>query len=365
MFSSNNKISLRQLQVLIFINGFSSVFLLLSKFLAKTSRNFGVILILLLGLFISFFVSFCINIFEKYKKENFKDMIIDVFGKYLGNIICFIMSLKLILSSALMLRIFCEFIRETTLSKTHISITAGIIIIICIYSYKNNIENFARVSEIIFITVFFPILLVFSSAIINTDYTNILPLFEIDKVGIFQGLAISSCIFFGIENIFINYSYINKNKYMNNKNISISKSVFVALIFLTICSTISYFFTVTRFGVETTAFKLFPMIVMLDTVEIPGAFIERQLLFVLWAVIGFIFVFVNSGFISMYSILNIRNKVIQYFLGIFVVIICILPKNIIQTIKLFFNVNILGSLLFGIILPFIIVLYCILKRREK
>lgn len=358
MFSSNNKISVRQIQVLIFISGFASCFTVLPRFLANTGGNSGFIIIALTSIIVSLFVAFCLNAFEKSKKGNFKNIVESLFGKYLGNIIYFLMTIKILVSGGLMLRILCEVIRETTLFKTHISLTGGIIIILCLYSLKGGIEGFGRLGEIIFITAFIPILIIFAPAVTDTDYTNILPIIDVKNQNIVQGFIVSLCIFFGIENIFMEYSFVNKIK--NIKNV---RSIVISILFLGICSSIVYFFTITRFGAETASSKLFPVIIMLDTVEIPGAFIERQFIFVIWAVIASAFVFINSAFI--FGMTFNKNKFFKIIYSIIIFTFCFIPSNITKTLQWFYIVNIFGGIVFGVLLPFILAIYCIIDRRKE
>lgn len=349
MFSSNNRISIRQMQILMIVNSFACIFTVLPKFLAGTAGNIGFILILLSGLIVGLFVSFCLGMIERCNKNTFKETVESIFGKKTGDFIYFLMTIKMLVSGGLMLRIFCEVIRETILFKTHVSITAFILLLCCIYAHKGGMEGFARTSEILFIIGFIPLVAVFFWAIADTNYTNILPIFDFRNQNILYGFIISLSVFFGIENIFVNYSYVNKNHR--------PKDVFITIIFISICASVAYFFTVARFGYITSASKLFPLITMLDTIEIPGAFIERQFIFVIWSVMASVFVFVNSA-LNFSKTFN-RSRKMAIFSLIIVYFSCMLPSEILNTFEIFFIINIFGGIVFSIILPFIMALYCI------
>ncbi len=355
MFSSNNKISVRQLQVFIILNGIAVALTLLPRFLANTVGNFGFLMILISGVLVAFFVSAVLSIFNRVGERDFKGVIEYAFGEKVGKVLCFIISLKMVVSGGFMLRILCEVIRETALFKTHISITALIIIGLCVYGLKGGVEGFSRLCEVIFITSLVPILIVFISAIKDTDYTNILPIFDFRDSSLLYGFIVSLSVFFGVENVFFQYSYVNRKRG--------TASVFLAILALSICASVSYFFTVTRFGHITTGLRTFPTITMLDTIEIAGAFIERQFVFVIWAVISSSFVFINSSLVFSQGVK--RDLKSTVFFSVILFATCLLPTSLSQALSWFFGVNIFGGVFSVIILPLILCGYILLKGGRE
>ena len=121
MFSQNEKISKRQLELLIILNCFSSGVLRLPTMAAKQSGYYGVVSVAI-GLFIALVISLlvsraCKNMVGKRLKEVFRFRVV-------GFILSGVFLLRLLLGAGIELRIFSEIIGIYLLNSTSPAIVA-------------------------------------------------------------------------------------------------------------------------------------------------------------------------------------------------------------------------------------------------
>ena len=160
--------------------------------------------------------------------------------------------------------------------------------------------------------------------------------------------------FSGIEFIFLVYPYIKEKNKIQRASL---KSVLIVGILMTFTSII----TIARFGKYDIAHQMWPVLEMMDTIDLPGSFIERQEALIMTFWIISIFMIVNAG---MFFSSLIFKDIVK--IGTHTIFICIctpiiyfisfLPKNIAQVYKIMDIFNFTFGTAYLIVIPLLLFL---------
>lgn len=332
MFSNNNFISLRQLQVLLILDIFGMGITILPRRVTEIAGQDGWFLIIV-GLI---FALICVGIINKvarlYPNDNFVEYSCKILGKPLGILVSIGFIIKIILNVAFDIRIFGEIIKEEILSNTPFWVIALIILIIGSYAASKGFEVRGRISEILCFVVFIPLIFVFLIAIFEIDFTNLKPVFQnINIKNSLQGGYYTFFYFSGIEFLLLSYPYLKEKKKVMKA--TLSATALIGIIIL-IISTL----TIARFGKNDIVHQMWPVLEIMDTIDLPGSFIERQDALIMSFWIISIFMIINSGmFFSSLIFKNIVNKgkhSIYIVICLFIIFaISFFPKNISEIYK--------------------------------
>lgn len=355
MFSNNNFISLRQLQVLLILDIFGMGITILPRRVTEIAGQDGWFLILV-GLVFALVCLWIINCVARlYPNDNFVEYSCKILGKPLGLIVSCGFILKIILNLAFDVRIFGEIIKETILFNTPFWVIAFIMLLIGSYAGSKGFETRARISEILVFVVFIPLIFVFSIALFDTDFTNLKPVFEnITLDTSIKGGYYTFFYFSGIEFILLSYPYLkDKSKIMKSTLLATTLAGIIILLISTL--------TIARFGKYDIVHQMWPVLEIMDTINLPGSFIERQDALIMSFWIISIFMIVTSG--TLFSSLIFKNVVkkgthTMYIVICFVIVFTIsfLPNNIAEIYKYMDLVYIIFGTAYLFVIPLIMLI---------
>lgn len=352
MFSNNNFISLRQLQVLLILDIFGMGITILPRKVTEIAGQDGWFLIFI-GLILALICVWLINsVARLYPNDNFVEYSCKILGKPLGILVSCGFIIKIILNIAFDIRIFGEIIKEEVLFNTPFWVIALIMLIIGSYAASKGFEVRARISEILVFVVFIPLIFVFFIAIFDIDFTNLKPVFEnINLNTSIRGGYYTFFYFSGIEFLLLSYPYLKEKKKIMKA--TICATTLVGLIILLIST-----LTIARFGKYDIVHQMWPVLEIMDTIDLPGSFIERQDALIMSFWIISIFMIINSGmFFSSLIFKNIVNKGshTMYIIICLCIIFAIsfLPQNIAQIYKYMDLVYIIFGTAYLFIIPLI------------
>lgn len=362
MFANNGLISTRQLNMLLILYIFAKSITTLPKKVAEMGGHNGWVLILIATVFAIICLYFINFICKLNPNLSFFDNICKIIGRPLAIIICIGFLIKILIGTAFEVRLFCEVLKELILFNTPIGIVAISMILVGGYMASKGYEARGRMSELLIFIVFIPLIFVCLVTIFDVDFNNLRPIFrEISSTQVIEGGFSTLFYFSGIEFIFFVYPYVN-----DGEKKKIQKNTISSLILVGIIITLISILTIARFGVKDLTHQMWAVLEMMDTLDIPGSFIERQdsLIMLFWIVA--IFVIINTGiFFSSIMAKDIlkKGKHINY-IWVFMVIIYILsfmPKNISKVYEFFNIYNYTFELFYILILP--VMLFIIAKIR--
>lgn len=362
MFSNNNFISLKQLKLLLILDIFGMGITTLPRKLAEYGGQNG-FLILIISLSMAFICLFIINkLASLFPNESFYSYTSKIVGKYLAFLISLLFVLKIIISVSFELRIFSEILKEIMLFNTPFWVTSLTMLFLSGYMASKGYETRGRIAEILIYIVFIPLGFVFFVSIFDVDFSNLKPfLKEIDFKKMLNGSIYTLFNFSALEFILLVYPYL-KNKDKNQiKNTTKNGLLFVGIILLLIS-----IITIARFGKYDIIHQMWPVLEMMDTIDLPGSFIERQDAFIMTFWIISIFMIVNSSVFFSSLILKDTIKKGTHTMYICLIIpiiylISLIPKNIGEI----YNLMDIFHKYFGILYLFLIPLILLIVAKVR
>ena len=335
-----------------------------SQTMGKILGSNGIFLTIVYGLIYMILVGM---IYKTFKINEFKPLEFifeDIFGKFIGRILLFLISLFIIFFISIQLRIFIDSIKIYIFSNISSEFMVIITLFVCYYVVRKDDKVLSGLNEIIF--TFLMIFCLISLFIVfkNIDLTNILPIRLSESSSYLNGFFVSNTYFIGGSILYYIFpKYDSKIK----KNIHISyKAVLFSFLFL---ATI-FFVCISVIDLKQTIKSAWPIILAFTSVDIPGGFIERiDGIIISIAILFFIINFINLYFYSSY--LNSKSLGLNKYKFsslIFIPVIYIftlLPQNL-KDIEFMFNKIIFPiSIVISLFVPIILFVLSYVKSKLK
>jgi len=160
-------------------------------------------------------------------------------------------------------------------------VVGGVMLAACAYAAAKGFETRARVAEVLFALMILPFLFMFIVAIMDADFSNLQPMLVTDARALVYGSIRLGFILTGLECLLLVSPYVPREKNLGRAvagALGIAGLIIIAITAITIASLGQ--------GVEN---EPWPVIRMMDVMNLPGAFIERQeaLMFGFWIITAF------------------------------------------------------------------------------
>lgn len=360
MIFANDKISLRQMQILIILDAFSTGMILLPRRLALLGNQDGYIIIILTTFIAMFYMYLIMSVGKMFPNDNFVNYTSRVLSKPISYLISLGFVLKIIINLTSELRLYSEVINDSLLFKTPIIFISISMLIVSIYCASKGIETRARISEILIIIVFGFMILVTALLLFKANFSNLKPFFKIEPKKLLLGSVKSINAFIGIEYGLLIYPFLRDKKNARRSAIS---AVFVQGLILTLVTILC----ITRFEFFNLQRQLYPVLELINTIELPGTFIERQDSFVISFWIIGVFTTISAGLFFASILLKDMFKKGTHLNYIFICasIILFLSTTTDTIAEVFFtieNISLALNLFYSFIFPTIII--CCAKARK-
>jgi len=270
-FSSNNKISLRQLQALLLLEIFGFGVTSLPRRVAEHAAQDGWLSVVAAALFIVGIAAAMAAVTRRFTGQglSFYALSCKVLGRPLGVAVTIIICARLVAMASLNLRIFAEITRQTMLPQTPFPVIFAAMLLLAAYGASKGIESRARVAEVLILLVFVPLIIVFAASSRQIDFTNLAPVLDAPIRDILSGSFSALFAFSGIEALLIIGPFLSRPK-------GLVKSSTQAVGIIGICMIAITAITIARFGPVNIVHQMWPVIKMMDTASLPGAIIDRQ-----------------------------------------------------------------------------------------
>ena len=288
MFSANDKISLRQLQVLIMLDIFGTGVIVLPRRAADFAGADGWIAVSVsaaLAMVCTFWLCRLIRLFPG-------KTFLDYAGTLVSRPVAYALSLgliaKILIGLICELRLFGEIVKVILLYNTPLAVIILGLLVISAYAAAKGIETRARIGQIIIWLIFIPLVFVLVLVSADVDFTNLLPIGEAAPVQIVRGGFYCLSAFSGLEAILLISPYLKRHKRVTSRSV-----VAVAISGVLLCAIT--LITISRFGSIDIIGHEWPVLEMMDAIDLPGTFIERQeaIIMSLWMLSSF--ATVNAG----------------------------------------------------------------------
>ncbi len=362
MFSENNRISNRQLQALLILDVFGTGIAALPSITARFALQNGWICVIV-GTFIALIFILLMNVIaSRYAHLTFPEYTAKIIGKPLAVVLSGVFVFKIIVTTALELRFFGEIVRQALLFDTPFFVICAALLLIAGFTASKGYETRARLAELLIVAMLVPLLLVFAVSATQADYSNLLPIGHVSMDGLFAGGYQTAFAFTGFEFTLLAYPYLRNPKATTKR---VMQAGAATGIFMAIITAI----TIARFGGASTARLIWPVIDMMDTINLPGSVLERQGALVMSFWIISVFSIVSAGlFFSSLLLRDItrRGKHTLYIVIVMglIFIATTLPRNVAMAFEWLWLINSTLGLFYLLILPALLLLISSLRGHR-
>lgn len=274
--------------------------------------------------------------------------------KRFGNFFCLCMAvffyLKQIIIGGLMLRVFSEIIKANFFDSSVMWISF-VFLAFCVYSTSIDFQRCGRLSEILLLFFIVPVIFVLIIGLLNGSVENVKPVMVENHIGVVKGGFLLSLFFVPLEFLLLSAENINIRR--------LDKVVIQSLIFSTIILSSLIFVLLARFGAEDVRGQVFPVLEMIYSIELPGAFVERlEVVVITFIMIGMFFVIHSFMFFSAKIIDNLadvgQNCFTVVFSALFMYDVASMPLDVTYAIDSLFTVIKYSGIFSLVVLPLVL-----------
>jgi len=288
MLADNGKITMRQLQILIILSAMGTGIIVLPRRVAEYAGQDGwliVVGLVCVAVLIGLLISASVSAATKHKPgAGFIEFTSHLLTRPVAYVIGIALWLKIVFAAGLELRIFMEITQGIMLPQTPITAVSITLLLVCAYAAAKGMETRARVAEILLGLMILPFLFLVGLSFFNTNFANLQPVLVTPPRDLARGILGLGFIFTGLECLLLVSPFTRKGK-------KLGRPVAGALAFAGSIIVIITLLTIAKFG-QNVVNQPWPVIRMMDMINIPGSFVERQevLMFSFWIISAFVIV---------------------------------------------------------------------------
>lgn len=363
MFSQNNKISMRQVEILIILNLFSNTSLILPRVASEIAAGDGWIIVIGGALIAMVYVLIITALVKMFPNQNIVEYTETIFSKPVGIIIGIIFLVKLIILAGLEIRVFGELVKQTLLRDTPIEFIVISMLFVVAYLTRKGYEARARMGELLIFIVVIPLIVIFLYAVPDIKLYNLSPMFVMKAENFMYGSFFMSLAYSGIELLLLSTPFVLKPNRLPKA--AIGGVAFVGVLNVLIC-----ILTIGSYGSTVTSRQIWPVMSMMQAIRLPGGLIQRQdaLMVSFWIMTVFLlinaYLFFSGMLIKKIASLKEQNFLILPLLPI-VYLISLMPDNIVETYEWLTFMTRYVSLLFLLPIPLILLVAAKVKGMGK
>lgn len=320
----------------------------------------GWISILISGFFIQLIVLLIWLLCRNFPNLTLFDFSKVILGETFGNVLNFIYIIYMLTVICYVFIIYADTLKRWILPETPVWIIFLIGFFLLIYGCICNIKDIVSLFSFLFIFILFLFFITF--LVYGYSYIDVRYLFPIGSSGgwnILKSTSDSMISFIGLETLLIYFAFIKQSK-----TISALKGVFLAVLFVTIFLTYIVILSTVMLSPEEIKITPEPVLYILRTIEI-RILSRLDLIFLsFWALIVFttIISYSFSASMGISKLIRIKHKFAVILSGTFVLIVSIIFYYMEITLLEKWLKHL--SLIFGIIIPILLLLITIIFKRE-
>ncbi|PKM52606.1 MAG: hypothetical protein CVV02_00275 [Firmicutes bacterium HGW-Firmicutes-7] len=360
MFSNNDKISIRQLQILLILTLFTSVSLTLPRITSEFADQNGWILIIGAAILTMIYSYIITTLGKMFPDQTIVEYSQKILTKPIGIIISSLLIAKLVLFGSLELRVFGELVKQTLLKNTPIEFIMITMLFTVVYLTRKGYEARARLGELIIFLGLIPIILVLIFALQDIELDRLAPFFTIKAKDFIAGSYYISIAMVGIESLYIAIPFLRNPK-------KVTKAVIHTVLFVAALNLMINFITIGLFGSAEAAREIWPVMAIMQVIELPGSFIARQdaLMMSFWILTTFALINCYIFFITILTSRLIKSKEANWINLVIIPIvygISLIPNNVPHTFEMMKKA--IQTFGFAFVLPVPVVLLVVAKIRK-
>lgn len=361
MYTHNANVSVRQAKILFILQMFNMSMVILPRIAGKMAGHDGYLLPILAFGFGAIYVWSIVSLLERFPGEALDTIAPKLITKGLSWILIALYIVKILIGAGLEVRMFAEMVSQVLLPKTPLPVIILILLFAVHYLIKSGLEASGRMAEIVAYFVFVPLAFVLSVVAIKTDYKQLMPIFTARPDGFIKGAYFVSMTFMPLEFLLIIGNLISKPhklKSIGLWSIGIISVLEILLIGLTF----------TGVGMVTSTKQIWPMLTLMQSIQLPGSFFENQETFMMaWWILS-VYMYISGAMyvagltISRLAHFNRQNVTVLPLIPL-IFLISMFPGSLSESYRYLIQFNSKFGIVFLLIVP--IVLFVIAKLRNK
>ncbi len=354
MYIHNATISIRQVKILLILQMFNMSTLMIPKIAAQTAGHDGYLLPLLafvLGCIYSYLI---VKVLERFPDKGLDTIAPEVLTRWVGWCVIALYVIKLTIGAGLEMRVFTEMVSQVLLPNTPIAVIIILMLFAVYYLIKSGIEATGRMAELLVYFVFIPLAFVLLLILIKPDYGQLLPLFQANVEGVLSGSYAISLTFMPLELILVIGAMVNQP----NK---VRRACITSIAIVSVIEVIIIALTYAGVGMVATSEQLWPVLLLMQSIQLPGSFLENQeiLMMMCWILSTYLYLcgslYVASLTLSRVFKFKRQNTTVLPLMPI-VLIIAMIPGSLGESYTYLTNYMQYTGPLFLVVVPFIILI---------
>ncbi|MEG1148297.1 MAG: endospore germination permease [Niameybacter sp.] len=354
VYTHNANVSVRQIKILFILQMFNMSMLILPRIAGKMAGHDGYLLPILAFAFGAVYVWSIVSLLERFPGEGLDTIAPKVVTKVLGMILIGVYIIKIIIGAGLEVRMFAEMVSQVLLPKTPLPVIILILLFAVHYLIKSGLEASGRMAEIVAYFVFVPFAFVLAMVAVKTDYKQLMPFGTANPEGVIRGAYFVSMTFMPLEFMLIIGNLVSKPYKLKSVGL-------YAIGVISILEVILIGFTFTGVGMVTATKQIWPVLTLMQSIQLPGSFVENQEIFMMawWILSVYMYIsgamYVASLTMSRLAHFNRQNVTVMPLIPI-VFFISMIPGSLSESYSYLVNFNSKWGLSFLLIIPLVLLL---------
>jgi spore germination protein len=239
-----------------------------------------------------------------------------IIGTVPGKVLTSFFAIYLIIVIAYVTRVFTEVVKMFLLFRTPTEVIMLSLILVSTYIVRGGVECVARINELIFPILFIPLTIVMLFGLPNMDFSNLRPILQTPPGKVLASIPRMIFSFGGIELALYYIGFMKEPK-------KAYKSLIISVLFILLFFVMVIVFCIAAFGAKSTTKAIWPLVMYIRGISLPGLFIERLdgVILSLWVLTVFTTI-VTVFFTASYSISKVAGtrEQKQYVLPLVIII---------------------------------------------
>ena len=296
-------------------------------------------------------------------ENDFPQLLIKLFGKFLGKVFLAFMALYSVIYIGLTLRIFVQATKNFLLDRTPTTVLVGVIVLTLILTVKRGVKVIGISVDFIFPITTITLILLFFLALSEVRVLEFQPVLYKNSINVIKGVlpAFGAVLGQSISTYYLNYLTEQKKagKWIVFGGI-ISIFLYTALTIVTIGA----------FGPEEIKTMMYPTLSLSKSIEFPVTMFERlEILVIIASIPGFFAWMLLFGYASvrnfteLFGIKQNYHKYVAYAHIPLIFIVALVPRNALEAFEYLRIIGMLEIIFLLVIVPVMLIIS--LFRRRK
>jgi spore germination protein len=210
-----------------------------------------------------------IRLGQFFPTETFVTYLPRVVGKWLGNLVVLYFCIMMLLELTVTLRQFGKLIGFFMFDRTPLEVVILVVLIVSAYAAVQDMGTFIRIMQFFFFTSLPVMTLFWFMSVLNFQVSSLKPFMPRDFSGILSGVFSSWNAYMGYEIVLMVLPLVNRGK------MNITRVVGYGFIMVTFVYVVGMIITIGVLSSATAENVLYPTIMAVRSIELPGLFVER------------------------------------------------------------------------------------------